>query len=89
VIGMDRQTLRTKLLDIFEQETWERPENVTDETTIREGLKLDSVDVLSVALRLESDLGVRLDGSDFGHIHTVGNLLDTIQAKLATNAKAA
>jgi acyl carrier protein len=86
---MDRQTLRTKLLDIFEQETWERPENVTDETTIREGLKLDSVDVLSVALRLESDLGVKLDSSDFGHIQTVGDLLDTIQAKLATKAKAA
>lgn len=86
---MDRQTLRTRLLDIFEQETWERPENVTDETTIREGLKLDSVDVLSVALRLESDLGVKLDSSDFGHIQTVGDLLDTIQAKLATKAKAA
>lgn len=86
---MDRQTLRTRLLDIFEQETWERPENVTDETTIREGLKLDSVDVLSVALRLESELGVTLDSGDFGHIQTVGDLLDTIQAKLATKAKAA
>jgi acyl carrier protein len=89
VIGMDRQTLRARLLDIFEQETWERPENVTDDTTIREGLKLDSVDVLSVALRLESELGVTLDSSDFGHIHTVGGLLDSIQAKLATKAKAA
>jgi acyl carrier protein len=86
---MDRQTLRIRLLDIFEQETWERPENVTDETTIREGLKLDSVDVLSVALRLESELGVRLDSGDFGHIQTVGDLLDTIQTKLATKAKAA
>jgi acyl carrier protein len=86
---MDRQTLRARLLDIFEQETWERPENVTDDTKIREGLKLDSVDVLSVALRLETELGVTLGSDDFGHIHTVGDLLDAIQAKLATKAKAA
>lgn len=86
---MDRQALRTRLLDIFEQETWERPENLADDMTIREGLKLDSVDVLSVALRLETELGVSLDSSDFGHIATVGDLLDTIQAKLATKSKAA
>lgn len=85
---MDRQTLRTKLLDIFEQETWERPENLTDEMTIREGLKLDSVDVLSVALRVESELGVTLGSDDFGRIHTVGDLLDTIQSKLASKSKA-
>jgi acyl carrier protein len=86
---MDRQTLRTKLLDIFEQETWERPENLADNVTIREGLKLDSVDVLSVALRLESELGVTLGSDDFGRIQTVGDLLDTIQSKLAAKSKAA
>jgi len=86
---MDRQALRTKLLDIFEQETWERPENLTDDMTIREGLKLDSVDVLSVALRVESELGVTLGSDDFGRIQTVGDLLDAIQSKLATKSKAA
>jgi acyl carrier protein len=86
---MDRQTLRTRLLDIFEQETWERPENLTDDMTIREGLKLDSVDVLSVALRLESELGVTLGSDDFGRIQTVGDLLDTIQAKLSAKSRAA
>lgn len=86
---MDRQTLRTKLLEIFEQETWERPENLADDVSIRDGLKLDSVDVLSVALRLETELGVSLDSNDFGHILTVGDLLDTIQAKLAVKSKAA
>jgi acyl carrier protein len=84
---MDRQALRTKLLDIFEQETWERPEDLSDAVTIREGLKLDSVDVLSVALRLETEVGVSLDSSDFGHIQTVGDLLDTLQAKLAARSQ--
>ena len=84
---MDRQAIRTKLLDIFEQETWERPEKMDDDVRIREGLKLDSVDVLSIALRLETELGVTLDSSDFGHILTVGDLLDTIQAKIAAKSK--
>jgi acyl carrier protein len=84
---MDRQAIRTKLLDIFEQETWERPEKMDDDVRIREGLKLDSVDVLSIALRLETELGVTLDSSDFGHILTVGDLLDTIQAKMAAKSK--
>ena len=65
----------------------ERPENLADDVTIREGLKLDSVDVLSVALRLETELGVTLDSNDFGRILTAGDLLDTIQAKLAAKTR--
>ena len=84
---MDRVQLRTTLLDLLEQETWERPESLADDMKLREGLKLDSVDVLSIALRLETELGVTLDSSDFGHILTVGDLLDTIQAKMAAKSK--
>jgi acyl carrier protein len=84
---MDRQALRNRLLDIVEQETWERPQSLADEVTIREGLKLDSVDVLSVALRVETDLGVTLDSNDFGRILTAGDLLNTIQAKLAAKTR--
>ncbi|HEX5104091.1 MAG TPA: acyl carrier protein [Pirellulaceae bacterium] len=80
---MDRQRLRTTLLDLLEQETWERPETFTDDVKIREELKLDSVDLLGVMLRAESTLGVSLDSRDFDKIATVGDLLDTIQRKLA------
>ncbi|HEX5105918.1 MAG TPA: acyl carrier protein [Pirellulaceae bacterium] len=85
---MDRQTLRAKLIDIFEQETWQRPESLDDDVAIREGLNLDSVDVLSIALRVESEIGVSLDSGDFAKIQTVGGLLDTIQAKLAAKDRA-
>jgi acyl carrier protein len=80
---MDRQKLRETLLDVLEQETWERPENFGDKVKIREGLKLDSVDLLSVMLRVESQLGISLDSRDFEKVVTVGDLLDTMQAKLA------
>jgi acyl carrier protein len=81
---MERDQLRLTLLDILEQETWERPEHFTDDTQLREELKLDSVDMVSVLLRLESQLGIGLDSRELETVITVGNLLDILQAKLAT-----
>jgi acyl carrier protein len=84
---MDRQQLRETLLDVLEQETWERPANLADDVKIRDGLKLDSVDLLGVTLRVENQLGISLDSRDFEKIVTVGDLLDTLEAKLAAPAK--
>ncbi len=84
---MDRQELRTTLLDVLEQETWERPENLADSVRIREGLKLDSVDLLSVMLRVETLLGISLNSRDFEKVATVGDLLDVIQSKLAAKVE--
>ena len=80
---MDRQQLRETLLDVLEQETWERPADLADNVKIRDGLKLDSVDLLSVMLRVETQLGISLNSRDFDKVVTVGDLLNTIQAKLA------
>ncbi|HEY2413502.1 MAG TPA: acyl carrier protein [Pirellulaceae bacterium] len=79
---MDRKQLRQTLLDVLEQETWERPENLADDVKIREGLKLDSVDLLSVMLRVETQLKISLNSRDFEKVVTVGDLLDVIQSKL-------
>jgi acyl carrier protein len=79
---MDRQQLRQTLLDVLEQETWERPENLADDVKIREGLKLDSVDLLSVMLRVETQLKISLNSRDFEKVVNVGDLLDVIQSKL-------
>jgi len=82
---MDRQELRETLLDVLEQETWERPANLNDDVKIREGLKLDSVDLLSVMLRVETQLNISLESRDFEKVVTVGDLLNVIQAKLAAS----
>lgn len=88
---MDRQQLRETLLDVLEQETWERPANLADHVKIRDGLKLDSVDLLGVTLRVENQLGISLEARDFEKIVTVGDLLTAIEGKLAAakNRKAA
>jgi acyl carrier protein len=84
---MDRQQLRHTLLDILEEETWQRPDQLADDVKIREGLKLDSVDLLSVMLRVETQLGISLDSHELEKVTTVGDLLDTLQAKLSAAAK--
>jgi len=86
---MDRQQLRETLLDVLEQETWERPANLADHVKIRDGLKLDSVDLLGVTLRVENQLGISLDARDFEKIVTVGDLLNAIEAKLAAHKRTA
>lgn len=78
---MDRQELRATLLDIVEQETWERPADLSDEILLQEGLKLDSVDMLTIMMRIESKLGIKLINSDFEGVESVGNLLDVLQKK--------
>ena len=83
---MDRQQLRLTLLDVLEQETWERPQNLADDVKIREELKLDSVDLLSVMLRVETQLQISLNSRDFEKVVTVGDLLDVIQGKLTETA---
>ncbi|MDX1946624.1 MAG: acyl carrier protein [Pirellulaceae bacterium] len=85
---MDREQIRSTLLDILEQETWERPAVFDDSIKIREGLKLDSVDLLTVMLRAESQLGISLSSQDFDKVVTVGHLLDKIESKLATKHQA-
>jgi acyl carrier protein len=80
---MDRESLRKTLLNLVEQETWERPENLFDSVNLRDGLKLDSVDMLSISLRAEELLGITIDSSDFATVQTVGDLLDTLQSKVA------
>jgi acyl carrier protein len=84
---MDRQALRETLVDLLEQETWERPESLDDSISLRDGLKLDSVDLLTVMMRIESQLGFQLNNHDLEPIVTLGDLLDLIQAKLAAKAQ--
>lgn len=83
---MDRQTLRTSLLEIMQLETFESLEGVTDDTNLRTGLKIDSVDLLSMGLHAERKFGVAINSDDFDNIKTLGDLLNLLQAKIAAKA---
>jgi acyl carrier protein len=78
-----RETLRTTLLKLLEEEMSESfavPQDVDD---LRESLGLDSVDLVGLVMRIEREFRVRLSPEELATVKRVGDLLDLMEAKLA------
>jgi acyl carrier protein len=80
----DRQTIRQTLIELLEADTGEKYANLEDGANLREGLGLDSVDVVSVVSQVERRFRIRLSQQDLEKLATVGDVLDLLQAKLAS-----
>ena len=78
-----RETLRTTLMNLLEQEMGESYPTLTDDQDLRESLNLDSVDVVGLVMRIEREYRVRLATEELAGIKRVGDLLDLMEAKLA------
>ncbi len=86
---MTRQELREELAGIIENDVGVRQDDLQDETSIREGLGLDSVDVVSVISQMERKFKIRIDQEELVAMTTVGQFLDVVQTKIAGKAQAA
>jgi acyl carrier protein len=84
---MDRNQLRSTLLNILEDETWEKFDNLSDETKLREGLNLDSIDLASVVLEIQHRLDVEIASDELEKIVFVGDLLNLLESKLEPPSK--
>jgi acyl carrier protein len=82
---MSRDDLRGTLSTLLEEEMGE-PYDLADDREIREGLGLDSVDVVGLVMRVEREFRIRLSMEDLQGVRTVGDLLDLLQAKLDERA---
>ncbi|MHC5538883.1 acyl carrier protein [Singulisphaera rosea] len=78
-----REALRTTLRTLLEDEMGESYPDLTDDRDLREGMGLDSVDVVGVVMRIEREFRVRLTQEELAQVKNVGDLLDLMQAKLA------
>lgn len=81
-----RGTLRSTLVNLLEEEMGEPYPELADEQEIREGLGLDSVDVVGLVMRIEQSFRVRLSSEELAEVRRVGDLLDLLEAKLAAAA---
>ena len=79
---MERTELGKFLLELVEQETGEKYSNLDDTTDLRQNLSLDSLDMVSLVLRIESGLKIEIESDELNKVVTVGNLLDLLQTKL-------
>ena len=79
----DRQLIRDTLIELLEADTGEKYPDLADATNLREGLGLDSVDVVSIVSQIERRFRIRLTQQELEHLATVGDVLGLLEAKLA------
>jgi acyl carrier protein len=79
----DRDAIRKTLIELLEAETAEKHPDLDESRNLRDELGLDSVDVVSVVMQIESHFRIRLTQQELEKVIRVGDLLDLIQAKVA------
>jgi acyl carrier protein len=79
----DRAFVRKTLIDLLETDTGEKYPDLNDSANLREGLGLDSVDVVSIVSQVERRFHIRLTHQELEKLVTVGDVLDLLEAKLA------
>ncbi|MEY4613489.1 MAG: hypothetical protein RL179_1462 [Planctomycetota bacterium] len=84
---MSRDKIRATIIDIIENDLGVRHEDLNDEISLRDGLGLDSVDIVSVISQIERQFKIRLSQVELEQISTVGQVLDLIVAKTEVQFK--
>ena len=79
---MDREALRQTLIELLEADTGEKYADLEEQANLREGLGLDSVDVVSIVMQIERHFRIRLAHQELETLVTVGELIALIQAKI-------
>lgn len=85
---LDREALRQSLVAYLEDDLGEALPAFDDSVNLREGLGLDSVDVVGLVMQVERQLRIRLATEELTPLVTVGDLLDLLQKKLEEVAQA-
>jgi len=78
--------IRQTLVELLEADTGETYPNLDEKTNLREGLGLDSVDVVSIVSQIERRFHIRLTHEELQTLATVGDVLNLLQSKLAAPA---
>jgi acyl carrier protein len=79
----DREAIRRTLIELLEADTGEKYPNLDDSANLRDGLGLDSVDVVSIVSQIERQYRIRLTHQELETLASVADVLNLLQAKLA------
>ncbi len=82
---MDRESLRSTLADLLDQEMGQPFDLSDDAMDLRTGLGLDSVDVVGLVMRVERRFRIRLGMEELLEVRTVGDMLNLIVDRLAAH----
>lgn len=85
---MDRSEIRDVLAQAFEVAKEEEidPEAIADDVRLREGLGVDSLDIMEVVFEVEDRLKIQIGEEDMKGVETVGQVIDMCERKLKEQA---
>jgi acyl carrier protein len=78
-----RDLIRETLVELLEADTGEKYPDLDEKTPLREGLGLDSVDVVSIVSQIERRFRIRLTHEELQTLVTVSDVLGLLQTKVA------
>lgn len=70
-----------KILSIMESQLGVDVTGVTEETTFREDLRIDSLDLYELVTALEDEYGIEIDQEELDDIKSVGDVVEFLSAK--------
>ena len=80
----DRAFIRKTLIELLEADTGEKYDDLQGSANLREGLGLDSVDVVSIVSQVERRFHIRLSHQELEKLVTVADVIDLLMAKLSS-----
>jgi acyl carrier protein len=88
-VTMNREQVRGVLKTIFEEETGQTLQALDDDAVLAEDFALDSVDLVSLLMRVESQFQVRLTNAELTDSRTVGALINLVRSKTSETSTGA
>lgn len=79
---VDRSFIRGTLIELLEADTGNAYHDLQDDAALRDGLGLDSVDVVSLISQVERRFHVRLTHEELETLVTVSDVLTLLEAKV-------
>ncbi len=80
---MERSEIESRLTGLLVSELGLDQAKISMSATFEEDLEVDSRGVVELLMALEDEFGVKIPDEEAEHIHTVGEAVDVVQAKLA------
>ncbi|HUO46841.1 MAG TPA: acyl carrier protein [Acidimicrobiia bacterium] len=79
---MDRADIESRLKDVLVSELGLDAAKITPEANFEQDLDVDSLGVVELLMAMEDEFGVKIPDDEAESIHTVGQAVDLVHAKL-------
>jgi acyl carrier protein len=83
---MEQAEITDKVRSVLAEQLGVGAERVTSDARLAEDLDADSLDLTEAVMALEDEFGIEIPESDLQSVHTVGEAIDLVAAKLGVAA---